>query len=84
MQECLVSGKSRVSEERRAKREIGLCISNEYLIYIDETMTASELWTRLQGIFDLKATVGVINIWREFFQMFANDGPNMEEHIQKL
>ena len=73
-----------VKKDRKAKWDIGLRISDEYLVYIDETMTALELWTRLQGIFKLKATVGVINIWREFFQMFAEDGANMEEHVWKL
>jgi len=51
-----------VKKDRQAKREIGLWISDEYLVYIDETMTALELWTRLQGIFESKAAVGVINI----------------------
>ena len=41
-------------KDRKAKQEIGLWISNEYLIYIDETMTALELWTSLQGIFESK------------------------------
>ena len=79
-QECQVRAEW-VKKDRKAKQEIGLWISDEYLVYIDETMTALELWTRLQGIFESKATVGVINIQREFFWMFAEDSANMEEHI---
>ena len=52
-------------------------------MYIDQTMTAREIWTRLQGIFESKAAVGIVNIRREFFRTFAKDGANIEEHVRK-
>ena len=54
-------------KDKRAKKEICLRISDEYLVYIDQTMTVSELWTRLQSIFKSKAAVGVVNLRQEFF-----------------
>ena len=67
-----------------AKREISLRISDEYLVYIDQVSTASELWTGLQRISQSKVAIGMIHLCQIFFQMFVKDGANMEEHIQKL
>ena len=71
-------------KDKRAKKEICLRISDEYLVYIDQTMTVSELWTRLQSIFKSKAAVGVVNLHQEFFRTFTEDGANMEKHVHKL
>ena len=71
-------------KDKRVKKEICLRISDEYLVYIDQTMTVSELWTGLQSIFESKAAIGVVNLRREFFRTFTEDGTNMEEHVRKL
>ena len=71
-------------KDKKARKEICLRISDEYLVYIDQTMTAPDIWTRLQGIFKSRAAIGVVNIRREFFRTFAEDGTNMEEHVCKL
>lgn len=47
-------------------------------------MTGHEIWVRLQDIFESRGAVGVVNLRREFFRTFAEDGANMEEHIRKL
>ena len=71
-------------QDKKAKKEICLRISDEYLVYIDQITTTPELWAKLQAIFESKAAVSIVNICREFFQTFAKDGANMEEHIHKL
>lgn len=71
-------------KEKKARKEICLRISDEYLVYIDQTMTAPDVWIKLQGIFESKASVGLTHIRREFFRTMAEDGTNMEEHIRKL
>ena len=42
------------------------------------------MWSRLQEIFQSKAATRIVNLCHEFFQTFAEDGANMEEHICKL
>ena len=69
-------------KEKKARKEICLRISDEYFVYIDQTMTALDVWIKLQGIFE--ALVGLMYIRWEFFQTLAEDGTNFEEHIQKL
>ena len=49
VQECEVRVEW-MKKGRKVKRGMGLQISDEYLVYIDETMTALELWTRLQDV----------------------------------
>ena len=70
--------------DKKTRKEICLRVSDEYLVYLDQTMTAREIWMRLQGIFESKAAVGIVNIRREFFRTFAKDGANIEEHVRKL
>ena len=53
-------------------------------MYINQTMTAFAVWTTLQVIFESKGAVGIVNLQRDFFQTFAKDGANMEEHMWKL
>ena len=71
-------------KDKKAKKEICLRISDEYLVNIDQITTTPELWAKLQAIFESKAAVGIVNIHREFFRTFAEDGANMEEHVHKL
>ena len=70
--------------DKKTRKEICLRVSDKYLVYIDQTMTAREIWTRLQGIFESKAAVGIVNIRHEFFRTFAKDSTNIEEHVRKL
>ena len=70
--------------DKKARKEICLRVSDEYLVYIDQVTTAPELWATLQTIFESKATVGITLLWRELFRTVAKDGANMEEHIRKL
>ena len=70
--------------DKKAKKEICLRVADEQLVYINQTMTAFAVWTSLKAIFESKGTMGIINLQWDFFQMFAEDGTNMEEHMQKL
>ena len=71
-------------KDKKTRKENFLRISDERQVYIDDAMTGHEIWTRLQDIFEPRGAVGVINLRREFFRTFAEDGANMEEHVRKL
>ena len=49
-------------KDKKVKKEICLRVSDEYLVYIDQTTTASKLWTGLQTIFQSKAAVSMVNL----------------------
>ena len=49
-------------KDKKAKKEICLRISDEYLVYVDQITTTLELWAKLQAIFESKVAVGVVNI----------------------
>ena len=68
-------------KDKKAWKEICLRISNEYLVYIDQSTTTPKLWTRLQGVFESKAAVGIVNLHCKFFRTFSEDGANMEEQV---
>ena len=72
------------NKDKEAKKEICLRVSDEYLVYIDQTTTAPELQAGLQAIFQSKVAIGMVNLHRAFFRTFAEDGANMEKHVQKL
>ena len=73
-----------VKKDKKTRKEIFLCISDEHQVYIDDAMTGHEIWTRLQDIFGSRGAVGVVNLRREFFRTFAEEGASMEEHVRKL
>ena len=73
-----------IKKDKKTRKEIFLCISDEHQVYIDDAMTGYEIWTRLQDIFESRGAVGVVNLRREFFRTFAEDGASMEEHVRKL
>ena len=71
-------------KDKKACREICPQISDEYLVYIDQNTAILELGTRLQGFFQSKAAIGIVNLCCEFFWTFTVDSTNMEEHVCKL
>ena len=71
-------------KDKKVRKEICLCISDEHLIYIDQFMGSHTIWTRLQGIFKSKGAVRIVNLCQDFFCTFAEDRANMEEHVHKL
>ena len=71
-------------KDKKAKKEICLRVTDEQLIYINQTMSAFAVWTSLQAIFESKCAMGIVNLQWDFFQTFAEDGTNMEEHVWKL
>ena len=71
-------------KDKKAHKEIYLCISDEYLVYVNKSMTATEMWTRLQGIFESRAAVGIVNLQCDYLQTIAEEGTNIEEHIWTL
>jgi gag-polypeptide of LTR copia-type/Domain of unknown function (DUF4219) len=71
-------------KDRKACKEICLRVADEQLVYINHTIGAASIWTTLQAIFESKGAVGIVNLRRDFFRTFAEDGANMEEHMRKL
>ena len=71
-------------KDKKAQKDICLRISSEYLVYIDQSTTTPELWTRLKGIFESKVAIGIVNLHHEFFWAYSEDAINMEEHVCKL
>ena len=47
-------------QDKKARKEICLRISDEYLVYRNESPTAKSAWDTLQGIFESKASIGVV------------------------
>ncbi|KAF8506344.1 hypothetical protein JB92DRAFT_2570550, partial [Gautieria morchelliformis] len=47
--------------DKKERKEICLCITNEHLVYIDQMMTGYAIWSRLQGIFESKGEIGIVN-----------------------
>ena len=45
---------------------------------------AKSAWDTLQGILELKASIGVVYLRRDLFRMIAKEGANMEEHVCKM
>ena len=52
----------RKTKDKKAKKEICLRVADEQLVYINQTMSASAMWTSLQAIFEPKDAVGVLDI----------------------
>ena len=48
--------------DKKAKKEICLRVADEQLVYINQTMTASAVWTSLQAIFESKGAMGIVNL----------------------
>jgi transposase InsO family protein len=71
-------------KDYQARREIGLRINDEYLVYAGEATTAAGLWHRLTTVFQGRDPLNVINLRREFTSLRAVDGTDMGEHVRKL
>src|SRR6266481_2227139 len=71
-------------KDQQAYVAICLWISDDYIIYTYNTTTSKGIWDALVTIFEASRPISIINTQREFFRMFAQEGKNMEEHIQKL
>ena len=68
-------------KDQQAYVAICLQISDDYIIYTYNTTTSKGIWDALTMIFEASGPIGIINTQRKFFQMFAQEGKNMEEHI---
>ena len=49
-------------KDKKAKKEICLGISDEYLVYVDQNTNMLDLWRTLRSIFKSKGAVGTVNI----------------------
>ena len=40
-------------------------------------MTAAAMWAGLQGIFESKAAIGIVNLRHDYFRTIAEEGTNI-------
>ena len=71
-------------KDQQAFAAISLHISDDYLVYTYDATMARSVWLALLTIFQARGPLGIINVRRDFFCTFAEEGTNMEEHICKL
>src|SRR6266481_7772536 len=71
-------------KDQQAYAAICLRISDDYIVYTYNTTTLKGVWDALTTIFEASGPIGIINMRREFFRTFSQEGENMEEHIRKL
>ena len=60
-------------KDQQAFAAISLCISNDYLVYTYNAMTARSVWLALLTIFQARGPLGIINVRRDFFCTFAEE-----------
>ncbi|HEV7736914.1 MAG TPA: hypothetical protein VGO47_06020 [Chlamydiales bacterium] len=70
--------------DEKARREIGMRIGNEFMVYARGERTSASLWTRLTSIFESSEAINVLTIRREFFRTQAEEGVDIEEHTRKI
>src|SRR6266481_8926252 len=71
-------------KDQQAYAAICLRISDDYIVYTYNMTTSKGIWDALTTIFEASGPIGIINMRCQFFRTFAQEGENMEEHIQKL
>ncbi|HEV7737029.1 MAG TPA: DDE-type integrase/transposase/recombinase [Chlamydiales bacterium] len=70
--------------DEKVRREIGMRIGDEFMVYARGERTAASLWARLTSIFESSEAINVLTIRREFFRTQAEEGVDIEEHTRKL
>src|SRR6266481_563568 len=71
-------------KDQQAYVAICLWISDDYIVYTYNMTASKGVWDALTKIFEASGLIGIINTRCKFFQTFAQEGENMEEHIRKL
>ncbi|QRW23987.1 Retrovirus-related Pol polyprotein from transposon TNT 1-94 [Rhizoctonia solani] len=70
--------------DRKALVNIRLRVDGNVLTHIQGCTTSADAWNTLATTFQVKGTVGLINLRRKFFSHRMTDGEDIEEHIQRM
>ncbi|QRW23633.1 Retrovirus-related Pol polyprotein from transposon TNT 1-94 [Rhizoctonia solani] len=73
-----------IKADRKALLNIRLRVDGSVLTHIQGCTTAADAWSTLEATFQVKGTVGLIDLRRRFFSHWMTDGEDIEEHIQRM
>ncbi|QRW23066.1 Copia protein [Rhizoctonia solani] len=73
-----------IKADRKALSNIRLRVDRSVLTHIQGCTTATNAWSTLEATFQVKGTVGLIDLQRQFFSHWMTDGEDIEEHIQQM
>ncbi|QRW23117.1 Retrovirus-related Pol polyprotein from transposon TNT 1-94 [Rhizoctonia solani] len=73
-----------IKADRKALSNIRLRVDGSVLTHIQGCTTAADAWSTLEATFQVKGTVGLIDLRRRFFSHRMTDGEDIEEHIQRM
>ena len=70
--------------DAKAQTCIELSIGNSEMIHISSTDSTREMWEQLTTVKESKGRLRVLATWQTLYQMMAEEGFDMVEHISKL
>ena len=70
--------------DAKAHTCIELSIGNLEMIHISGADNAREMWEQLATVKESKGRLGVLVTWQTLYQIMAEEGFDMAEHILKL
>ncbi|KAF8690093.1 Encoded by, partial [Rhizoctonia solani] len=73
-----------IKADRKALSNIRLRVDGSVLTHIQGCTTAADAWSTLEATFQVKGTVGLIDLRRRFFSHWMTNGEDIEEHIQQM
>ncbi|KAJ1299535.1 hypothetical protein OPQ81_011093 [Rhizoctonia solani] len=73
-----------IKADRKALSNIRLRVEGNVLTHIQGCVTSADAWDTLAASFQVKGTIGLIDLRRKFFSYRMTDGEDIEEHIQQM
>ncbi|QRV96456.1 integrase core domain protein [Ceratobasidium sp. AG-Ba] len=70
--------------DRKALSNIWLRVDGSVLTHIQACEFSADAWDLLASTFQVKGTVGLIDLQRKFFSHRMTEGQDIEEHIQRM
>ncbi|QRV85201.1 Retrovirus-related Pol polyprotein from transposon TNT 1-94 [Ceratobasidium sp. AG-Ba] len=70
--------------DRKALSNIRLRVDGSVLTHIQSCEYSADAWDLLASTFQVKGTVGLIDLRRKFFSHRMTEGQDIEEHIQRM
>ncbi|QRW19882.1 integrase core domain protein [Rhizoctonia solani] len=73
-----------IKADRKTLSNIRLRVEGNVLTHIQSCKYSADAWNLLAATFQVKGTVGLINLRRKFFSHRMSDSEDIEEHIQRM
>ncbi|KAF8750295.1 gag-polypeptide of LTR copia-type [Rhizoctonia solani] len=73
-----------IKADRKALSNIRLRVEGNVLTHIQSCKYSADAWNLLAATFQVKGTVGLIDLQRKFFSHRMSDSEDIEEHIQRM